>query len=313
MVIDMRTFFRLCLVVATSLLLFACGKEEPPVISSAEPKQPLASSVPSETSTGGNDVKIVLYPESPTSDDDLSVAVTGWSKGITYRWERNSEILEGVLSERLPAHSFAKGDTITVRVDIGPSVLQASTIIGNLPPEIISVAFADPEIGSGKDIVLLPEGVDSDGDEVTSRCVWTINGEDLLFETGTVLPAESFKKGDRISVQVIPNDGTVDGKIFHGGEFIVPNSPPLFTSEPERNFLGHEYVYQVQASDPDADVLRFSLESAPSGMKVDASTGEVRWSVGQSDAGEHLVRIVAEDSEGMRAVQEYTLSLSITQ
>jgi RHS repeat-associated protein len=41
--------------------------------------------------------------------------------------------------------------------------------------------------------------------------------------------------------------------------------------------IGKPYSYQVKAVDPDADLLVYSLERAPSGMTIDPNTGLVKW------------------------------------
>ncbi len=58
-------------------------------------------------------------------------------------------------------------------------------------------------------------------------------------------------------------------------------------------------------TDPDGDMLTFSLETAPAGMTIDADTGQVTF-LAPAD-GNYNVSILADDSNGGSAVQAYTL------
>jgi hypothetical protein len=88
------------------------------------------------------------------------------------------------------------------------------------------------------------------------------------------------------------------------------NRPPAFTSSPRTEALiGHSYVYQATATDPDGDPLTFSLLAGPDGMTVDAATGKVTWSPSAADAGNQSVALRVEDGRGGAAEQRYTLAV----
>jgi hypothetical protein len=182
---------------------------------------------------------------------------------------------------------------------------------GNKPPEVIAVPFKEPRIHRGVDIEVMPEGSDPDGDLVDFRIDWFINGERLADFNEPVLPGDRFQKGDRIALRIVPSDGKVEGLPFSGQPFNVPNAPPLFVSTPPLQFQAQSYVYEARAEDPDGDALTYRLEGGPQGMTIDADTGKVTWQIGQEQAGDHLVRIIAQDVEGVKAVQEYTLTIRI--
>ncbi len=87
------------------------------------------------------------------------------------------------------------------------------------------------------------------------------------------------------------------------------NQPPAITSAPDAEaILGHNYVYQVEASDPEGDALHYSLLSAPAGMQINATTGRITWTPATVDEGTHLVTVEVGDSVGGGAQQTYVLS-----
>ena len=56
----------------------------------------------------------------------------------------------------------------------------------------------------------------------------------------------------------------------------------------------------MDASDPDAgDTLTFSLDSAPSGMTIDANTGVIQWTPSNEQVGSNPVTVRVQDTGGL--------------
>ena len=85
-----------------------------------------------------------------------------------------------------------------------------------------------------------------------------------------------------------PFGGAVSGVVLSG-------DPPV------------EYVYPVQAVDPDGDTLQFSLVEAPFGMTIDAGTGALSWLVTSFALGSYPVTVRVEDGHGGSDEQSWTL------
>jgi len=300
---------------ALLLLLAACSGEEGP---SREPQTASSAVAPaagdSRSAPGeGAEPLVYIQPKAPRVTDDLQAVVRGAGAVSGYAWARNGVVLAGEESATLPSRSFLKGDEVTVTVSVGGRAYRAATVIANSPPRVQAVVFADPHVRAGVDLAVTPEGFDADGDPVEYRYTWSVNGEVLADLDAPILPGGRLHKGDRVGLQVLPDDGTEQGNPVQGEEFVVPDSPPRFVSEPPREFNAALYLYQARAVDPDGDPLTYALESGPDGMQIDSSTGRLEWKVGKDQAGEHAIRISVRDDEGMRAVQEYTLQISITE
>lgn len=192
----------------------------------------------------------------------------------------------------------------------GLSEEEASAVGGNRPPRVLSVAFENPYVHRGVDIQVVPEVVDADYDEVLLQYRWFINDEELIDLDSPTLAGDQFYKGDKIALWVIPSDLDGEGAIFYGTAFEIPNAPPAFVTSPPLDFRATNYAYVAQATDPDDDPLTYFLEEAPEGLLIDNETGQMAWTIGADSVGSHQVKIVAQDIEGARAVQEYTLTLS---
>jgi YD repeat-containing protein len=88
------------------------------------------------------------------------------------------------------------------------------------------------------------------------------------------------------------------------------NDPPQITSMPRTTVgLGSRYVYQVQAVDPNADPLTYSLPVKPAGMTIDAS-GLLTWQPTPAQFGPNAVHIRVEDGRGRVAPQDFTIDVT---
>jgi YD repeat-containing protein len=88
------------------------------------------------------------------------------------------------------------------------------------------------------------------------------------------------------------------------------NQLPLIVSTPPTLALaGAHYLYAVHAMDPNGGGLTFSLDSAPPGMQIDPSTGEVQWTPTVDQLGQHQIAIRATDAGGLSDTQIYTLEV----
>jgi hypothetical protein len=257
-------------------------------------------------------LSVQLLPDEATSTTPLQ-AVCDYKGGaaITYRWERNNQIIAGEQGSILnPENRFSKGDRISVTVTVESKSVSSSVMIGNSPPAVASVSFKPEIIYRGIDITAVPVGSDPDGDNVLFNYRWSINGEDLS-DNSAVLPGVRFKRGDRIILTITPYDSDNTGEPFITNPIIIPNAPPRFISTPLTSFKGGTYTYQSRAEDPDEDQLTYSLVSGPQGMNVDPQSGEVSMKIGKEHSGNHEIEIAAQDPQGMKADQKYTLNLTI--
>ena len=72
-------------------------------------------------------------------------------------------------------------------------------------------------------------------------------------------------------------------------------------------YIGSLYAYDVDASDPDGDALVYSLDTAPSGMTVNAASGLVNWTPSPSQLGLNNVVVRVSDGRGGQATQVYAV------
>lgn len=74
---------------------------------------------------------------------------------------------------------------------------------------------------------------------------------------------------------------------------------------------GQPCNYDVDAIDPDAgDTLTFSLDTAPAGMTIDATTGLIEWIPTPDQISDHNVVVRVRDSGGLFVTQSFTLTVA---
>jgi len=286
------------------VFLWGCDKSGPVATNGEQPPAVTVektSPVPEETSTE-EPLQVEILPLEPTAESTLHARVSGTREPVIYRWLKNGQILEGEETASLAAKSFVKGDIIEADVISGTMSALATVVIRNSPPVISGVNYS-----YGSEFTVEPQGEDADGDSISYRYEWLVNGEEVPMQTGSDLPGEFFSQGDRVGVVVTPYDEESDGLAFRLEGVQIENKPPVITSTPPTETEGNDFTYQVVAEDPEGEGLTYSLEAAPLGMTIDPQAGKVHWAIDASAAGTQEIKIKVEDASGRWTVQEFTL------
>lgn len=88
------------------------------------------------------------------------------------------------------------------------------------------------------------------------------------------------------------------------------NNAPVITSDAVTvASVGYSYYYNMIAEDLDADILSYSLESAPAGMTINALSGELYWTPTESDIGSIEVIAKVTDESGASDTQTFNLTV----
>jgi len=252
-------------------------------------------------------LRVSILPVPATADGCLKALVSGSGQSV-YRWEINGSEVDEQTSNSL-CEGFWRDDEVMVTARNGNSTGTFSVIIVNSPPRITEVSINSDGIPKHTDLVVEPEVFDADDDSVAISYQWYINDEAETLLTENILPAKSYVRGDTIRFTIAITDGYEEGKPYESASLIVPNAAPQILSQPPGEFATFEYLYQVEALDPDGDKLVYQLEETPDGMTINSSTGLINWPLAGVIHGEYTVRIVVKDSSDTETVQEYTMTL----
>ena len=279
------------------------------------PSKTKANSLPTITS-------VTILPERPTRENDLSLVIQsqdadGDLVNYRYQWIKNDIEIAGESGNVLKAGSFRKGDMFQVRVipsdgkGDGKPFLSNPVKILNATP-VVSEVWIEPQIPTiQNDLKVHEKSTDADGDSIFFSYQWEKNGAPLMDERKDMLERVRFKKGDSISVTIVPDDREIMGSPKKSEPVKISNSPPSIVSSPPTSIEGTKYLYQVKANDPDNDPVTFTLKSGPKGMTIDPRSGLLQWQIRKEDKGTHSIEIEISDNEGAKSYQQYSLAIEV--
>ena len=209
-------------------------------------------------------VKIVK-PATDVDEDPVS---------YEYRWWVNGVPLNLPLSTaELPTGLFAKHQKVRVEVNAtdgelpGPAAAAEVTVL-NSPPTAPTVVIlpATPRKGQALRAVITAGAFDADQDPLTYRFTWKKNGQPFsgLAAEGREVPGAAVARDDRFEVQVVANDGEVDGPPATAAVKVVntPPTPPRIAIEPRHPRGGQPLTLQLLEPARDADGDPVTLDIA---------------------------------------------------
>jgi RHS repeat-associated protein len=182
----------------------------------------------------------------------------------------------------------------------------------NTPPQITSTP--PTQIGIEQPYRYQIEATDIEGDRITYKLGSHPNGMTIDADTGELLwTPESDQLGNHeVELLVQDRQGGVGSQTY---TLVVTsravNQAPTITSTPRFwADVANGYQYQLTASDPNGDILTYSVLAGPTGMTVDAATGSLQWQPTLAQLGEQTVTVAAFDPFGLGGLQTYKLQVA---
>ena len=296
--------------------LAGCG-DEPAPAPSPEPLEPAAAERPAPAPAASDAASnaspridsISFEPDEPVLGDTVRAVVDiSDSDGDTvwrdYSWTIDGEPVGRNAAEiRLDGPAFARGKTLALSVVARDGQAQdhdsAEVELANALPRLLSVEVEPSgDLHSGVPITLRPNARDADGDDLSFRYEWKVDGRPVR-TNGPVLETERLRRGNTVQAWVFVTDGHDESEPFETPRLTLANSPPEVVSHPPETSPDGGFRYRVQARDPDGDRnLRFKLENEPEGMTIDPIRGSVVWVPGTDQDGEYRVSVIVDDRKG---------------
>ena len=266
-------------------------------------RAPLISSSPSLAAVTGQPYGYAVQASDPDGDVvtvSLTQAPAGMTMGAT-----------GVIGWT-PGAAQVGPHAVTVQVVDGKGgiVTQSFTIqvtAANHPPVITSAPVVSGTEAVSYRYQLV--ATDPDGDGLTYTLTpfpsgMTVTAAGLLAWT----PSAAQVGAQPVTVGVSDGKGGAASQSFTI-TVAAANHPPVITSAPVVS--GTEavsYRYQLVATDPDGDVVTFSLTQAPAGMTI--TNGAIAWTPSAAQVGAQPVTVGVSDGKGGAASQSFTITVA---
>lgn len=141
----------------------------------------------------------------------------------------------------------------------GPSTDQSTS--GNRPPVVKSAKILNDPLTLTEAVAIKIDAEDPEREAVSFRYQWYVNDAPLAGQTGSTLPAELLRRGQAVSVEITPTDGSRKGQPYRTAAVSVGNTPPRVTRvslTPQIAQSGDRLEVQVDASDMDHDLVDLS-------------------------------------------------------
>jgi RHS repeat-associated protein len=234
---------------------------------------------------------------------------------------------------QLPAGVTVSGDTASwtpTAVQLGEQafVVEVRDDRGGLARQSFTVFVIDPATNSAPRITSTPNpravagsayaypvvAVDDENDPLAYSLVERPQGMTIDVATGAIAwtPALDQLGNHAVRVQVVDGRGGVVWQswivqVVEPGSGGGNGAPRILSAAASSAKVGFEYRYAVLVSDPDGDLLAYSLTESPVGMSIDAMTGRIVWSPEQP--GTYPVRVRVSDGT-LWTEQGWTLTVA---
>lgn len=143
-----------------------------------------------------------------------------------------------------------------------PEGISGSVLAGNHLPVVHEATVIPAPLTLDGPISVQIHADDPDRDPVTFHYQWVVNGHRLEDQTEPQLLARLLKQGDKISVEIVPDDGKGRGSVYSTPVGTVVNTPPIISSlsvSPAPGIPGDKLDARAEATDPDADPIDLSF------------------------------------------------------
>lgn len=262
---------------------------------------PLFTRVMGDTVLAENQPLLFDYDASDANGDTLRYRLLGPPAGMSI------DTLTGLM-QWTPSFNQAGLHEFTIEVSDGKgasvSRLTSITVFNTNRAPQFTKAFADTVIAENQPLQFFFTAVDPDGETVRYKTANAPAGLSIDTMTGRIDWTPSFVQSGSYSFIVTATDpqGMGSGTAVSVTVTNVNRSPvpgKRFTDTTIAEDQPLQFVFS--ASDPDGDVLRYSLVNAPAGMSVDSVTGTLAWRPTFFQAGVHPFAVQAKDGFGASA------------
>lgn len=165
---------------------------------------------------------------------------------MRYRSHQRLTLGVGALSVLLGAACSGGGVS-----DVTPPAARSG---GNQPPVVTSAKILDAPLSLAVPVSVQIQAEDPEREAVTYQYQWYVNEVPMAGQTNPTLQPDGLRRGQRVSVEIIPADSVQKGQAYRAAGVLVGNTPPTVTAAVlQLADNGARVEAQAEVSDPDHD------------------------------------------------------------
>lgn len=200
-------------------------------------------------------------------------------------------VSDGKASASLPAFT----------INVQGAANRAPTISGNPPTSVMA----------GSTYSFTPTATDQDNDmlafSIENRPTWATFNTSTGALTGTPTSA-----GTHSNIVITVSDGKATASLGPFSITVTANGAPTISGSPATSVVvGHTYVFQPTASDPEGSPLTFSVQNLPVWASFNTSTGRISGTPTSSHVGTYG-NIVVRVTDGLNTTSLPAFSINVT-
>jgi len=133
----------------------------------------------------------------------------------------------------------------------------------NRPPVVTTAVIINAPLSQAAPAAVQIQSEDPEREAVSFHYQWYVDNAPIAGLTNATLPTEFFRRGQTVSVEIIPTDGANKGQPYRTAGVVVGNASPRVTAVslmPQTARAGDRLEAQVEASDPDHDRIDLTFK-----------------------------------------------------
>jgi len=258
---------------------------------------------PANQVNGEGDLVSLQIEADPRDGDALVYSATGLPAGLSIH--QTTGLISGNISyDAAPGSPYAVTVTVTDEVTTPVEVSFTWTVSEvNAPPEVTNPG--NQESIEGEPVHLQIQASDQDNDALSFSAVKLPPGLSIDPDTGVISGTinHTAAAGSPYQTEVtVTDDDPTDPKsttVSFAWTVANDNRSPQITNPPgdQAHPSGAEIHLEIEATDPDGDLLTFTATGLPPDLDIDPATGVISGILTNASAGSHQVEVVVSDGD----------------
>jgi len=262
---------------------------------------------------------ISFIPGQPVVDQDLQTLIDyatpeNTKVGFTYRWYVDGKMVKEGKGNLLEKEKLIAGAEVYVEIRASDGVNQTDWLsspksqVAESGIKITRVTIEPENPDPDQTLTVRVECEQCEGIKMYYR--WLVNQRILEDKTEQELNGSDagLKPYDRVDVEVSP-EPQYPKNWYQSLPIRVNNRSPEFNEQGKIWIEGKTLYFKFSAQDPDGDPVSYQLIQGPSGARLDAAAGLVKWTVPEDFQGEVSFKVQARDTRAGVNVLEQSLQI----